>query len=113
HLADKRILVILVSAANIVHNKIIRIDENLSQDELERTARYLNIQFSGKSLLSIRTDILELMREEKALYDKLLRNAILLCERSLEGEEATTGEVYVDGASNIITKPDFADAERM
>ena len=112
-LADNRILVVLVSTSNIIHNKIIRIDEDLSQAELERTARYLNTEFSGKSLLVIRAEILELMREEKALYDKLLRNAILLCERSLEGEEATTGDVYVDGASNILTKPDFADVERM
>lgn len=113
HLADNRILVVLVSAPNIVHNKIIRLDDKLSQAELERTARYLNTEFSGKSLLAIRAEILELMREEKALYDKLLMNAILLCDRSLEGEEATTGEVYVDGASNILTKPDFTDAERM
>ncbi|HEV2915584.1 MAG TPA: heat-inducible transcriptional repressor HrcA [Pyrinomonadaceae bacterium] len=113
HLADNRILVVLVSASNIVHNKIIRIDESLSQAELERTARYLNVEFAGKSLLAIRAEILELMREEKALYDKLLRNAMLLCDLSLEGEEATTGEVYVDGASNILTKPDFNDAQRM
>jgi heat-inducible transcriptional repressor len=38
---------------------------------------------------------------------------MLLCERSLEGEEAITGEVYVDGASNILTKPEFADTEKM
>lgn len=113
HLADNRILVVLVSAPNIIHHKIIRIDDDLSQAELERTARYLNTEFGGKSLVAIRAEILELMREEKALYDKLLMNAILLCDRSLEGEEATTGEVYVDGASNILTKPDFADAERM
>jgi heat-inducible transcriptional repressor len=112
-LADNRILVILVSAPNIVHNKIIRIDENLSQEELEQTARYLNIEFSGKSLLAIRAEIVEMMREEKALYDKLLCNAVMLCSRSLEGEEATAAEVYVDGASNILNKPDFADAERM
>jgi heat-inducible transcriptional repressor len=61
----------------------------------------------------IRAEIVELMREEKALYDKLLRNAILLCNHSLEGEEATTAEIYIDGASNILTKPEFADAERM
>ncbi|HEX8708392.1 MAG TPA: HrcA family transcriptional regulator, partial [Pyrinomonadaceae bacterium] len=108
-----RILVVLVSAPNIVHNKIIRVDDNLSQEELEQTARYLNVEFSGKSLLAIRAEILELMSEEKALYDKMLRNAILLCDRSLEGEEATAAEVYVDGASNILNKPDFADAERM
>lgn len=112
-LADHRILVVLVSSPNIIHNKIIRLDEDLSHEELESTARYLNTEFAGKSLLEIRTVILEMMREEKALYDKLLRNAILLCDRSLEGEEATTGEVYVDGASNILTKPDFTNAERM
>ena len=113
-LPDKRILVVLVSSSNIIHNKVIRTtDDDLTQDELDRTARYLNSEFSGKSLLTIRTEIVELMKEEKALYDRLLRNAVLLCERSLEGEEGSEGEVYVDGASNILTKPDFVDVERM
>lgn len=112
-LADGRILVILVSSSNIIQNKIVRIDDALGQEELDRTARYLNVEFSGKSLATIRAEILELMRQEKALYDKLLQNAILLCERSLEGEEASTGQVFVDGASNILMKPDFVDTERM
>lgn len=112
-LADKRILVILVSASNIIHNKIIRIEDSLSPEELERTARYLNSEFAGKSLFAIRAEILELMREEKALYDRLLRNAVLLCDMSLEGEEAGSADVYVDGASNILTKPDFVDFDRM
>lgn len=112
-LADNRILVILVSSSNIIQNKLVRLDEALSQEELDSTARYLNVEFSGKSLGAIRTEILELMRQEKALYDKLLQNAILLCERSLEGEEAETGQVFVDGASNILMKPDFVDTERM
>src|ERR1700752_2484931 len=111
-LPDRRILVVLVSTSNIIHNKAIRTMDDLSQDELDRTARYLNAEFSGKSLLTIRAEIVKLMKEEKALYDQLLRNAVLLCERSLEGEK-TTGDVYVDGASNILTKPDFVDIERM
>ncbi|MFN2531442.1 MAG: heat-inducible transcriptional repressor HrcA [Pyrinomonadaceae bacterium] len=112
-LPDSRILVVLVSVSNIIHNKVIRTTDDLTQDDLDRTARYLNSTFGGKSLLTIRAEIVELMKEEKALYDKLLRNAVLLCERSLEGEETTTGEVYVDGASNMLIKPDFADVERM
>src|SRR5678815_690041 len=111
-LPDRRILGVLVSTANISHNKVIRVSDDLAQDDLDRTARYLNTEFSGKSLLAIRTEIVELMKEEKALYDRMLQNAILLCERSLEGED-TTGDVYVDGASNILTKPDFIDMERM
>jgi heat-inducible transcriptional repressor len=112
-LSDKRILVVLVTTANTIHNKIIRLEDNLTQEELERTARYLNTEFSGKSLVAIRAEILELMSEEKALYDRLLRNAILLCDMSLEGEEPDTGDVYVDGTSNILAKPDFVDVERM
>src|SRR5258708_38666897 len=54
-----------------------------------------------------------LMKEEKALYDRLLRNAMVLCEGSLEGEESAPGDVYVDGAFNILTKPEFASAEKM
>src|ERR1041385_4899123 len=71
-LSDKRILVILVTTANTVHNKIIRLSDQLTQDELESTARYLNVEFNGKSLLTIRAEILELMRQENALYDRLL-----------------------------------------
>ncbi len=110
-LADERILVVLVFASNVVQNKIIRLDEPLTQDELERAARYLNAEFRGKSLQAIRTEILGLMREEKALYDRLLRNAVLLFERSVETDE--TGDVYIDGASNILAKPDFSDVERL
>jgi heat-inducible transcriptional repressor len=112
-LPDNRILVVLVSTSNIVHDKVIRLDEKFTQDELERTARYLNTEFSGKSLLTIHSEIIRLMQEEKALYDRLLRNAMVLCERSLEGEESLGAEVYVDGASNILLKPEFADTEKM
>jgi heat-inducible transcriptional repressor len=38
---------------------------------------------------------------------------VLLCARSLEGDESETGDVYVDGASNILAKPDFGDIERL
>jgi heat-inducible transcriptional repressor len=112
-LSDGRILVVLVFAPNLVQNKIIRIDEPLTQEELERAARYLNAEFGGKSLHAIRSELLALMGEEKALYDRLLRNAVLLFERSTEGGEDETGEVYIDGASNILAKPDFSDVERL
>jgi len=113
NLSDKRILVVLVSAPNIVHNKIIRLKETFSNEDLERTARYLNTEFSGKSLAEIRAEILRLMHEETALFDKMLQTAMILCSESIESEDATHGEVYVDGASNILNKRDFADLDRV
>src|SRR6266478_814377 len=113
HIRFVRLPVVLVSSSNIVHDKVITLNEEFSQDELDRTARYLNVEFGGKSLLTIRDEIIALMREEKALYDKLLRNAMLLCERSLQGEDEATAEVYLDGTSNILAKPEFAGADGM
>lgn len=113
NLSENRILVILVSAPNIVHNKIIRLKESFTSDELDRTARYLNTEFSGKNLAEIRTEILRLMHEETALFDKFLQTAIILCSQSIEDEEDSFGEIYVDGTSNILSKRDFADMERL
>jgi len=113
NLSDKRILVVLVSAPNIVHNKIIRLNESFSNEQLDRTSNYLNAKFSGRSLAEIRTEILKLMHEETSLFDKLLQTAMILCSQSIESDEDNRGEVYVGGTSNILTKPDFADLERL
>ena len=53
------------------------------------------------------------MHEEKALFDKLLQTAVILCSQSIEDEEDQLGEVFVDGTSNILTKRDFTDLERL
>ncbi len=113
NLSDKRLLVVLVSAPSIVHNKVIRLSETYSQDELDKTARYLNTEFSGKSLLVIRAEILKLMHEEKALFDNLLQTAMILTSQSIDSENDMHGEVFVDGTSNILSKSDFADIESL
>ncbi len=113
NLSDNRILVVLVSAPNIVHNRIIRLKVTFAKEDLDRTANYLNTEFSGKTLSEIRAEILRLMHEEKTLFDKLLQTAVILCSQSIEDDEASLGELYVDGTSNILTKTDFADLERL
>jgi len=110
-LPDSRILVITVSNAGRVQDRVIRIDAEFSKDELNSTARYLIEHFRGWTLAEIRDELLVRMGEEKALYDQYLRNALLLCSQSLqEGDQA---DVFIQGASNIIAKPDFTDTERM
>lgn len=113
NLSDRRVLVVLVSAPNIVHNKIIRLSQAFSQDELDRAARYLNVEFGGRSLSEIRAEILRLMHEEKALFDQMLQTAVILCSQSIEDDSAARGEVYVDGASNILGTRDFGDFDRL
>jgi heat-inducible transcriptional repressor len=112
-LTDGRVLVITVSRAGLVKDRLVRVAEDFEQAELDRTARYLNENFSGLTLAAIRAELLRRMQEEKNLYDRLLQNAILICDGGLgEGRETET-EVFVDGASNILKRSDFADVERL
>jgi heat-inducible transcriptional repressor len=112
-ISDGRILVITVSRSGLVVDRLIRVADHFSQDELDRTTRYVNANFSGMTLRAVREELIKRMSEEKALYDRLLQNAIILCEQGLSQDVGTLPGVFVDGTSNIISKPDFADTERM
>jgi len=110
-LPDSRILAITVSSAGRVQDRVIRIEGEFTQDELNATSRYLVENFQGWTLAEIRDELLVRMSEEKALYDQFLRNAVMLCSQSLQ--EGDQPDVFIEGASNIISQPDFADTERM
>jgi heat-inducible transcriptional repressor len=110
-LSDLRILVITVSGAGRVQDRVIRVDSEFSQDELNSTARYLEENFRSRTLAEIRDELVRRLTEEKALYDRLLRNAALLCSQGLQ--EGDQPDVFIEGASNIVVKIDFGDAERM
>lgn len=113
NLSDNRILVVLVSSPNIVHNRIIRLNISFTKEELEKTANYLNAEFVGKNLSEIRAEIMTRMHEEKALFDSLLQTAVILCSQSIESDDNASGEVFVNGTTNILSKRDFADLERL
>jgi heat-inducible transcriptional repressor len=107
-----QVLTVMVSRTGIVTNKVIVLDDQLSQDELQACSNYLNAHFAGLTLGAIRERLLELMSLEKALYDSLLRNVVALGRRAFTGDG--DGErVYIDGASNIFDHPEFEDMDRM
>lgn len=113
NLSDKRVLVVMVSGPEVVHHRIIRLGVTFTKEELEQASNYLNAEFSGQSLIEIRNRILGLMHEEKALFDKLLQNAVILCSQSIEDVDEETNEVFVEGTTNILSKKDFNDLERL
>jgi len=107
-----RVLVVMVSASGIVTHKVVEVEERISPPDLQACANYLNAHFTGVPLGEIRTRLLELMKEDKALYDKLLQRVVALGERAFAVSQAEAG-VYLDGTSNILSLPEFVDLERM
>ena len=111
-LAPPRILVVMVSQTGIVTNKVVEIQEDLTQDELQACANYLNTHFAGMTLASIRSRLLDLMGEEKALYDSLLQRVISVGNQAFAPEQ-DRADLYLDGTSNILGQAEFEDLQRM
>jgi heat-inducible transcriptional repressor len=111
--SDGRILVITVTRSGIVQDRLVRIDEDLTQDELNHTSNYVNANFTGRSLSDIRRELIKRLTEERAEYDRLLQNAAMLCQRGLEESGGTDQEVFVNGASTIVSQSDFANLDQM
>jgi heat-inducible transcriptional repressor len=107
-----RVLVVMVSSTGIVTHKVIDVEERLDATALQQCANYLNAHFSGMPLAEIRKRLVEMMTEEKALYDSLLQRAVALAERAF-AVPAPGASVYLDGASNMLQQTAFDDIERM
>lgn len=113
-LADNRILVILVSRSGIVQNRIIHYEEEIFQNELDQAARYIVEHFKDRTLNEIRAKILNMIQQERALYDKFTQQIITLSAKAFSGQsDVLDTEVYLDGASNLIKTPEFSDINKM
>ena len=110
-LRDRRILVIIVSRTGEVQNKLILADEEISQDELDKYSRYLSEIMGGLSLAEAKQKIVEEMKKEKVIFDKLMYRALQLSQKALEDEEQ--GDLFIEGKTNIMQSPEFADVEKM
>src|SRR4029077_14234160 len=56
-------------------------------------------------------ELLRMMQVERTLFDRML--SLLQTWSETFGEEAAADSIYVQGATNIINQPEFADVERM
>ncbi|HSP05762.1 MAG TPA: HrcA family transcriptional regulator, partial [Acidobacteriota bacterium] len=88
----------------------VEVEELLGQNELTRIANYIKSEFAGQTLPSIRRQILTLMRQEQTQYDMLLKKAMMVGEKTLD--LATHEELLINGASQIVNYPEFADMKK-
>jgi heat-inducible transcriptional repressor len=105
-LSPYRILVVLVSQTGQAINRVIEVDNDLSGEELQRCTRYLMAEFGGFTLLEIREVLLSRMREMRAIYSRLVDNALTLAVAAFK-ENLVPRDVYLEGTSRMLGQPEF------
>jgi len=111
-LSDRRVLMIVATRDRMVRNRVVTLDRTLTQDELATIRNYVNVNFCGWTLERARAELLRRIEEERALYDAVLQQVTLLCEKGLLVVDQDP-QVEMDGTSWLIGLDLHLTRERM
>jgi heat-inducible transcriptional repressor len=108
--AENRIMCVIVGTNGVVVNKLVETRLPFTRDELEKISRYITAEFAGLTLDTIRRRLVRMTEEERAQHDRLLQKTIALGIDAVNDVTPVEHELVVEGATSILTKPEFAGA---
>jgi heat-inducible transcriptional repressor len=110
-LDEGRVLVILVSSSGMVYNHIVQ-SEDLPQNELTKYSNYLNATYAGLTIQNVRDMLVSEMSSEKAKFDSLVKQAVQLGMKAIDGVEDTP-DIVIEGKDSVFNYPEFSDIEKL
>ncbi len=100
-LPDSRVLMVVMTRDHQVRNRVVTLDAALTPYELTGIRNYINRNFSGWTLETVRREIAGRLEHASAAYDEILRKLTELYSKGLldigEGPE-----IHMEGASNLV-----------
>ena len=108
---ERQVLGVFAAVGGGVHNRLVETDQDYSQEELDRMARYLNESLHGRTLEEARRWIERQLKEERAAYDRFVRAALTI--GGAITVSPASAEVYVEGGARALEQPEFSDVGKL
>ncbi|NHA14583.1 heat-inducible transcriptional repressor HrcA [Thioalkalivibrio sp. XN279] len=112
-LSDRRILAILVIDEKEVQNRILHMDRDYSADELRVAANYLNEQFAGQTLSSLRDKLLADLADTRETMNSMMQQAISLARQAFETVDEPGQGFVLAGETNLMQFAELSNVERL
>ena len=106
-----KLLLVTVAEGNIINNKIIDIDSEISDSEILNLNLLINTSLNGLTIEEINLGIMSKLRADAGVYgdivDKVLREVAAVFESATDNLE-----IYTSGNTNIFKYPEISDREK-
>lgn len=112
-LSDRRILAILVIDEKEVQNRILHMDRNYTADELRMAANYLNEQFAGQTLASLREKLLADLADTRETMNSMMQEAISLARQAFETVDEPGQGFVLAGETNLMQFAELSNVDRL
>src|SRR5947209_1035123 len=111
-LGDQKVLAVVVTKSGLVRDRVLRMD--LPQADLDLAARYINENFRGWTMESLRSELFRRIEQERSEYDRLMNSIEQLYKQGALAADQGSQMVFVEGAANLLApEPDRQRLQEM
>ncbi len=107
---DRRILVAMVTTSGMAKHFVIPVAADIPREKLLSISRVINDNFQGCTLQEVKLQMVEKLEQVQDGNRDIFGLAKEIGE---EIKKIPTSEIYLDGASNILSLPDFTRTEEI
>lgn len=111
-LSEGRLLAILISGKQEVHNKIIQAPRHFSSSELQAAANFLNSRFAGRDVGVVQKTLLKEISETRERLSQEILDAVHLGELALNPSSPPKRPLLVSGEINLMDFSELANIEQ-
>jgi len=112
-LGRERVLAVVVTSSGLVRDRMLTLEADVTERELEAAANFLNEHFRGWSIERVRAEIGTLVERERSEYQRLLTSVEELWAGAVPEGGAGVRTVYVEGVANLLGSQAVGNAEDM
>ena len=104
---EEQIIAVIVLGGNVIKNRIINVDEPLSNENLLKLNMLLNTTLNGMSIEEINLGLIARLKEQAGIHSEVIGNVLDAVADVIQVDEDM--QIYTSGATNIFKYPELSD----
>ena len=104
------VLAVIVLEGNMIRNTMIRVDRELSQEQLLKLNLLLNTNLCGLPVEDITLGLIESIKRSAGIHTEIISDVIDAAAEIVHKEEDL--QIYTSGANNIFRYPELTDNQK-
>ena len=106
---EEQIIAVIVLGGNVIKNKIINVEEPLSNENLLKLNMLLNTTLTGMPIEEINLGLIARLKEQAGIHSEVVGNVLDAVAEVIRVDNEM--HIYTSGATNIFKYPELSDKQ--
>lgn len=106
---EEQVIAVIVLGGNVIKNKIINVDEPLSNENLLKLNMLLNTTLNGMSIEEINLGLIARLKEQAGIHSGVIGNVLDAVADVIQLDEDM--QIFTSGTTNIFKYPELSDKQ--